>query len=194
MDQSRDDVVASEATPPDLAAPPGPVQDDPLAKRQDSNAGLPQEIVDVVLSFLSTSSNETLLGVFAFLALVTYIILGRVGLVLIGVAVGVILHASWEGSNQQGDEGSRTPKKRRELALEVSRRLLDWPKRTASAAVDADDEAGPVAAPEALAVTDLEYATFQPATAVALRSLTDAIVQDYVKYCRRTPFLEPRFR
>jgi hypothetical protein len=141
---------------------------------------LPQELIDYALNFLSTSSNETLLGVLALLIFVTYIILGRIGLILIGVAVGVILHASWEGSDHE-HEASHANKsnRRRELALEVSHRLLDWPKRAIAA--DSRENDGPINAPEDLSSADLEYATFQPVTAGALRTLTDTIIKDYVK-------------
>lgn len=185
MDPSSDDAVASLATTPltDLSASPDKTTNgDPPTGPLAANATRPQEHLDRVLDFLATASNETLVGVFALLALVTYIILGRVGLVLIGIGLGVILHASWEGSLQtKSSEGSSTPKKRRELALEVSKRLLDWPKREASAQIATLNDSGTIAAPEDLSTVDLEFTTFQPATAAALRSLTDAVVKDYVK-------------
>ncbi|KAJ5365026.1 PX-associated sorting nexin 13 [Penicillium concentricum] len=147
-----------------------------------SNQVISKELIDATLNFLSTSTNETLLAVFALLALVTYIILGRIGLLLIGVAVGVVLHASWEGSDIEHADGAsdaKKPHRRRELALEVSNRLLDWPKRS-----DASDiqGGGDISTLEDMSSADLEYATFQPATAVALRTLTNAVVKDYVKW------------
>lgn len=144
-----------------------------------SNTASTEELVNFALNFLSTSSNETLLGVFALLTLVTYVVLGRIGLVLIGVVLGVILHASWEGPGPDS-EGSRTPKKRRELALEVSSRLLDWPKRDSASLTQGDND-GSMSAPEDLSSADLDYATFQPATASALKTLTDAVIRDYVQ-------------
>jgi hypothetical protein len=150
---------------------------------QDPPNTVPKELIDYTLNFLSTSSNETLLGVFALLILITYIILGRIGLLLIGVAVGVILHASWEGSDHEhAGEASHANKsnKRRELALEVSHRLLDWPQRAVTANNQNEND-GHISAPEDLSSADLEYATFQPATAGALRTLTDAVIKDYVK-------------
>jgi len=155
----------------------------PTYTNQDLPNTVPQELIDYTLNFLSTSSNETLLGVFSLLILLTYIILGRIGLLLIGVAVGVVLHASWEGSDHEhAGEASHTNKsnRRRELALEVSHRLLDWPKRVV-ASDNQNDNDGPISSPEDLSLADLEYATFQPATAGALRTLTDAVIKDYVK-------------
>jgi hypothetical protein len=148
-----------------------------------SNTAIPKEFINATLHFLSTSTNETLLGVFALLALVTYIILGRLGLLLIGVGLGVILHASWEGSdNEYSDQASHAQKsnRRRELALEVSNRLLDWPKRADALDIQRGDD-GSISTLEDMSSADLEYATFQPATADALRTLTDAVIKDYVK-------------
>ncbi|KAJ5964640.1 PX-associated sorting nexin 13 [Penicillium vulpinum] len=143
-----------------------------------------KELINAALKFLSTSTNETLLAVFALLALVTYIVLGRIGLLLIGVVVGVVLHASWEGSNNEHADGAlhaQKPNRRRELALEVSNRLLDWPKRANASGTQREGD-GSICMPEDMSSAELEYATFQPATAVALRTLTDAVIKDYVKY------------
>ncbi|KAJ5178941.1 hypothetical protein N7492_002151 [Penicillium capsulatum] len=178
MDHPSDD-VASNPVPGLAASPSAPDRPSkPTAPSPSSKTPL-----DTALDFLSTSSNETLLGVFGLLGVATYIILGRIGLVLIGVALGVLLHASWEGpSHRNESEELRTPRKRRELALEVSNRLLDWPKRALPAETETENETSALVAPEDLSSADLEYATFRPATAAALRSLTDAVIQDYVKY------------
>ncbi|CAG7952872.1 unnamed protein product [Penicillium nalgiovense] len=149
-----------------------------------SNTAISKEFIDATLGFLSTSTNETLLGVFALLALITYIILGRIGLLLIGVILGVILHASWEGSdNEYSDQTSHAqkPNRRRKLALEVSNRLLDWPKRASALDIQGEDD-GSISTLEDMSSADLEYATFQPATADALKTLTDAVIKDYVRY------------
>ncbi|KAJ5150983.1 uncharacterized protein N7482_010235 [Penicillium canariense] len=185
MNLSSNDAVASQATlTPDLTASSGKITLDTSHTQQHPPSSVrPKELIDRTLDFLATASNETLVGVFVLLAFVTYIILGRVGLVLIGIGLGVILHASWEGSTQAGSSGeSQMPKKRRELALEVTSRLLDWPERATFAQVASQDDSAIVAAPEDLSIADLEYTAFQPATGAALRSLTDAVVRDYVKY------------
>ncbi|CAG8255872.1 unnamed protein product [Penicillium salamii] len=141
-----------------------------------------KDCINHTLNFLATANNETLLGVLALLVLVTYIILGRIGLLLIGVAVGVVLHASWEGLDQHTGEASHNkPTRRKELALEVSSRLLEWPKRVMTSDAKSDHEES-IRAPEELSLADLEYATFQPATADALRILTDAVVRDYINF------------
>ncbi|CEJ60826.1 hypothetical protein PMG11_09383 [Penicillium brasilianum] len=187
MEPSSDDAVACSATTPlmDLSASSDKTttHGDPPTQPLAANAMRPLELRDRALDFLATASNETLIGVFALLAFATYVILGRVGLVLIGIGLGVILHASWEGVAQtRSNDESSTPKKRRELALEVSKRLLDWPKRETSAQITTVNHSGTVVAPEDLSAVDLEFTTFQPATAAALRSLTDAVVKDYVKH------------
>lgn len=182
MNQSSDDLVASQATPSRLTTSSDRIQADSSTDKHTTDIGFAQEALNIVLDFLSTSNNETLLGVFALLTLATYIILGRIGLLLIGVALGIILHASWEGTHEHGDEALSMPKKRKELALEVSKRLLDWPKFASSADTSTETDASLVANPEDMSARDLDYASFQPATAAALRSLTDAVVRDYVKY------------
>ncbi|KGO60000.1 PX-associated, sorting nexin 13 [Penicillium expansum] len=181
-DDADSQVISASPSSKDHSTPP---TQDPI-----SNTAISKELINVTLNFLSTSTNETLLGVFALLALVTYIILGRIGLLLIGVAVGVVLHASWEGSdNEHLDEASHAQKsnRRRELALEVSNRLLDWPKR--AGASDLQEEInGATSTLEDISSAELEYATFQPATAIALRTLTDAVINSYVNFpgsCRR---------
>jgi len=182
MGPSSDDVPASKPTAPELTASPEHIQDTTSPERP-FHTGLLKECLDSALEFLSTSSNERLLGVLGLLVIGTYIILGRLGLLLIGAALGAILHASWEGpAHFNNNDILSMPKKRRELALEVSKRLLDWPLRTISATSDEGTDGNIVAPPEDLSTSDLEYGTFRPETAAALRALTDAVVKDYVKY------------
>ncbi|KAJ5696354.1 hypothetical protein N7536_006766 [Penicillium majusculum] len=166
------------------ASPSGKDHNIPPTQDPISNTAVSKEFINAILNFLSTSTNETLLGVFALLALVTYVILGRIGLLLIGVAVGVVLHASWEGSDNDHPDGvshAQKSNRRRELALEVSNRLLDWPKRAGASEIQGRDN-GSISTLEDMSSADLEYATFQPATAVALKTLTDAVINDYVKH------------
>ena len=59
-------------------------------------------LTDRTLHFLATASNETLGACLVGLSAGTYLILGRVGLVLIGVVGGVVLHATFEGNPQSG--------------------------------------------------------------------------------------------
>ncbi|KAL9041316.1 MAG: hypothetical protein Q9180_001357 [Flavoplaca navasiana] len=72
-----------------------PVQDVSMSSSQKA-----QESLDHILQFLSTASNETLGACLAGLGAATYFILGRIGLVLIGVVGGIVLHAVWEDRNE----------------------------------------------------------------------------------------------
>lgn len=185
MVSPSDDVAASKptsASDPTVSPPEVPTHETKLPEPL-SHTILLRECLDAALDLLSNSNNERLLGIFALLFVGTYLILGRIGLLLIGAALGVILHASWEGpaDHQKGHDELSVPKRRRELALEVSKRLLDWPLRTTSLASEDTNDGSLVAAPESLSSSDLEYSTFQPATASALRLLTDAVLKDYVK-------------
>lgn len=136
-----------------------------------SDPGQSKGILNSVLHFLSTSSNEALLCVFAFSMVMVYLLLGRLGLILIGTVLGVILHASWEGMS---NEATGKPNARRgESALHVANRLLDWPSRKSPETFDTK-----ISRESSI---DLDYSTFRPKTAVALKSLTDAVIKDYVK-------------
>ncbi|PWY93362.1 hypothetical protein BO94DRAFT_564425 [Aspergillus sclerotioniger CBS 115572] len=145
-----------------------------------------KEIVDYTLQFLSTSSNEALLCVFACLIGATFVLFGRLGLLLIGITSGVVLHASWERADAESIDSLlkiRGPK-RRELALDVAGRLLNWPERKAHGFDDGQDSFEHVS-PQDTSV-DLDYSTFGPETAAALKSMTDAVMMDYVNSWSRS--------
>jgi hypothetical protein len=138
---------------------------------------------DAALKFLSTASNETLGACAIGLCASTYLVLGRVGLVLIGTVAGVTLHATWESSYDDEDDTvdalqQRRPR-RRELGIEVARRLLDWKARKRDGEAGVEGEGVKVEA--SVARKPLDYTEFRPATAAALTALTDAIIRDYVK-------------
>ncbi|KAI4172166.1 MAG: hypothetical protein LQ343_003726 [Gyalolechia ehrenbergii] len=88
-----------------------------------------QELLDYGLHFLSTASNETLGACLAGLGAATYFMLGRVGLVLIGIVGGIVLHATWEGSSAQSDEQTvsteEKTRRRREDGLKILQRVLE---------------------------------------------------------------------
>jgi hypothetical protein len=94
-----------------------------------------QVFTDRALHFLAHASNETLGACLAGLGASTYFIFGRVGLVIIGVAGGVVLHATWEGI--RGDDRDEHTKRleqqrKKENGLELARRLLDYLERRLS--------------------------------------------------------------
>ncbi|KAE8321156.1 PXA domain-containing protein [Aspergillus sergii] len=145
------------------------------------------QVVEFVIGFLSTASNEVLLGVFAGLVGVTYILLGRLGLLLIGVASGIVLHASWEGAStySSGRElNCRLP--RRETGLDIAHRLLGWPERNTSGIGLSHDNIQKLL--HEVAQIEPDYTSFRPGTAAALESLTDAVIRDYVN-CWYEPIL-----
>jgi hypothetical protein len=110
-------------------------------------------------------------------------VLGRVGLVLIGTAGGIVLHATWEASNNttagvqsNAVDGNR---RRREAGIEVVRRALDWRATRKDAR---EGEALTTGTVESLPDDKiLGYSDFRPATRAALTALTDAVIRDYVR-------------
>jgi hypothetical protein len=168
----------SEDLPP--SAPQ--VQASPPPQQSNSQSAKLQELTNRVLRFLSTASNETLAACVVGLCASTYLILGRVGLVLLGVLGGVILHASWEGSNGDGLDAEakvKEAKRRRELGIVVAQKALRW-RETHSTPESAEDNGDDV---DVLLSSqkELGFQDYQPATGAALKTFTDAVIRDYVK-------------
>lgn len=155
---------------------PGPPPKLDNRDSSDDNPMTLQSLVNIVLHFLSTSSNETLIGVFLLSAAATYFILGKIGLLLIGIFLGVILHVSWEGPQ---DEAQR----KRMLGLVAPRDSLSWPKQRSIGADEGNEgnEDTSTRVTEQISKVDWDYSAFQPAVASALRSLTDSAIDNYVK-------------
>ncbi|KAI5203894.1 hypothetical protein E4T39_03958 [Aureobasidium subglaciale] len=140
-----------------------------------------QDITDKALRFISHASNETLGACLVGLGATTYFILGRVGLLLIGVVGGIALHATWDSAHSSADRLSAKEveqKKRRELGLEVIQRVLQW-NDNKEKAEDTDDEDAEI---KPLASKKSGFSTFRPDTAAALGAFTDAIIRDYVNW------------
>ncbi|KAI9893318.1 MAG: hypothetical protein M1814_000448 [Vezdaea aestivalis] len=136
---------------------------------------------DRTLQFLSTASNETLGACFVGLGACTYLILGRLGLVLIGAVGGIVLHSSWENStdNTLGDQSqSKEARRRQELGLDVVSRVLKW-REKARPLLDKGASQDAIPGPPSQ-VND--YSSFALDTASALEELTSAVIRDYVKY------------
>lgn len=139
--------------------------------------------LDATLRFFATASNETLGACAIGLCASTYLVLGRVGLVLIGAVGGVVLHATWE--SQQGGgldvDKSEVNRRRKELGVEIANRVLDW--RDKRRKEDSDGDVFEDTKVEAADPTkQLDYNDFQPETREALTNLTDAVIRDYVKW------------
>lgn len=154
-------------------------EDTPSARTSSTTSGASalQRLTDTALDFLSHASNETLAACLVGLGATTYLVLGRVGLVIIGVAGGVVLKTTWEGIRYgHRDEATKKAEqdRRREAGVEVARRVLEW-RRSGQDDVKAADA-------RVYANQALDYSAFQPETAAALNTFTDAVIKDYVHY------------
>ncbi|KAI9794651.1 MAG: hypothetical protein M1833_000340 [Piccolia ochrophora] len=136
-------------------------------------------VTDRVLNFLSNASNETLGGFFAVLGLATYLFLGRLGLVVIGVIAGIVLHATWENSAGELDSEAKAKElqRRKQMGLDIVYRLLLERDHSSKHDVDQDETRGSLARN-----TPLDYSGFAPETQEALNSFTAAIIRDYVHW------------
>ncbi|KAL8772157.1 MAG: hypothetical protein Q9209_002592 [Squamulea sp. 1 TL-2023] len=146
-----------------------------------------QESLDQILRFLSTASNETLAACLAGLGAITYLILGRVGLVLIGLVGGIILHATWEERNDQSNNSLAEPaeakaRKRREDGLSVLHRVLDWRGEHDSNKFKVNGDVNNDIGTGTPTRKQLNFSEFDPAIGAALAGLTDAVIRDYVKW------------
>ena len=141
-----------------------------------------RDLTTRALEFLSNASNETLGACIIGLGAVTWLVLGRVGLVLIGVVGGVVLHATWEGdigSNGNDEARALEARKRREKSLDIAARVLNWKeKREENRELDSARDT-PVAVP---LEKNLDFAGFPSDTKNALTDLVDTIIRDYVKW------------
>ncbi len=138
-----------------------------------------RDLTSHILDFLSNASNETLGACIIALGATTWLILGRLGLVLIGVVGGVVLHATWEreGQGHTNDEANALDTgRRREKGLDVVRRVLEW--RQQSRCEEESDKAG------LRSKRVLNFSDFRPQTSAALTGLTVAVIKNYVKYVR----------
>jgi hypothetical protein len=189
------DPVAATANAPDTSAgaPLNDTSNDVAADtipQKEADATPPFDVkalTDRALHFLATASNETLGACLVGLGAGTYLILGRVGLVLIGVVGGVVLHATWEGQIQSSEDtqqkGKSSETRKRELGAHVANRLLDWRDKREKQDGDADNSDLSL---KLYSGKNLDYSDFKPETAAALTELTDAVIRDYVKYVLET--------
>lgn len=144
-------------------------------------------LTDRTLHFLATASNETLGACLAGLGAGTYLILGRVGLVLIGVVGGVVLHATWEGhhgGDSRETQGKSADARKRQLAVDIAQRVLDWRSDKTHEQSHTRDASSDFNV-QLYSGKTLDYSDFKPETAAALTELTDAVIRDYVKYVLR---------
>jgi hypothetical protein len=147
--------------------------------------GKPRDLTSQVLGFLSTAGNDTLGACLVGLSAITYLVLGRIGLILIGVVVGVVLHATWEQTiNSQGnahEDLKDTEPRRKEQGFALLERILDWRERRQIPSGLGGDKGLKENSSTALS-TEWDFSDFPPATGIALNNLTEAVITDYVKY------------
>ena len=162
---------------PILVTKPGTKQEPTVSDRL-------RDIQDVSLRFLATASNETLGACAVGLCASTYLVLGRIGLVLIGALGGIVLHATWEGQSSESTNGQTTiqesARRRKELSVEVARRVLDW--RDSKQAATEEETSAVDKSESTVPSRTLDFSEFQPATSTALTNFTDAVIRDYVKW------------
>ena len=177
--------IDSPQKPVQLSEPEGDesIFDNARSNTREEVSAKVQELISHALQFLSNASNETLAACLVGLGAVTYLVLGRVGLVLIGVVGGVALHATWEETNQNHtSETIRVSEatKKRERGLDVIERILDWRERRNEGGFANDHLLGQDSG-HSVSIEEV-FSEFQPAVRAALTSLTDSVIRDYVKY------------
>lgn len=123
-----------------------------------SKSGEDGELISKALRFLATASAETLGAIAVGLTACTYLVLGRIGLVIIGVVTGVVLQATWEGQNTGSSEDAR-----KEKGLDVVRRILDLRNSKTIAENDEGD----------VDIVGNSFEGFRPETSVALTELVE---------------------
>ncbi|EPQ63221.1 Bgt-1375 [Blumeria graminis f. sp. tritici] len=150
------------------------VADDNITPEITSNVSAPflindafEQITSGSLNFLSVASPEAIGGVAVVLAVLTYLVLGRVGLVLLGVLGGIVLHETWERRNASDNVDARNEK-----SLDIIKRLLD--KKSQEHKIENHYAKTRTA--------DDSSASIPPETASAISELVDAIIRDYVEW------------
>lgn len=165
-----------------------PESDEPISDNTRSNireevSAKIQELTNHALHFLSNATNETLGACLVGLGAITYLVLGRIGLVLIGVVGGVVLHATWEENNQnQTDDTVRALEvaKKRERGFDIIERILGWRGRS-NEGVSEDDHLHIQDSTHTVS-NEEDFSNFQPAARAALTNLTDAVIRNYVNW------------
>lgn len=130
------------------------------------------DAVTQIFRFLSTATPGTLGGIAAGLAVVTYFILGQIGLLLIGALGGIAFYMHWEATNPDFARAVRG-----ESGTDIVTRLLG--ERNIMNDVEQKETAVKEEEEQYLAQA---FADFQPETRDALNEFVDAVIRDYVKW------------
>ncbi|OAL66973.1 hypothetical protein A7C99_2370 [Trichophyton rubrum] len=129
-----------------------------------------QSLVDQVSLFVAHADGTTLISISAGVVAVSYVLFGRLALLLVGAIGGVILHIWWEGQDNgtNGDDEGAAKRKRHELSLEVANRLTALYVDNGSKQEDDEDTLN------RSAESSLDYSKMGPATEAALTALTNS--------------------
>lgn len=146
-----------------------------------SNGDIPTR----VFRFLSTATTQSLSAVGVGLAATTYLVLGRVGLMLIGAFGGIALFAAWEARNPEIALALRG-----ETSSELLARVIEYRKRdkVESGIQGVEGKLGNESADLPLdnfgeeSTLASTFENFRPETRQALNNLVDAIIRDYVQW------------
>jgi hypothetical protein len=122
-----------------------------------------EDLITRALRFLSTATPETIGGIAVGLAACTYLVLGKVGLVLIGVLGGIVLHAACEGRSPTAGSNEDI---RGEKGLDIVKRLLDL-RETRTIEEDEQEKE----------ILGNSFEGFQPETGAALNELVEAVIR-----------------
>jgi hypothetical protein len=150
-------------------APAAPKEAAPTPSKPPPATNL-EDLTTRALRFLSTATPETIGGIAVGLAACTYLVLGKVGLVLIGVLGGIVLHATWEGRSPTAGSNEDV---RREKGLDIVKRLLDL-RETRTIEEDEEEKE----------IVGNSFEGFQPETGAALNELVEAVIRG-IPTCRR---------
>ncbi|KAJ9137413.1 PX domain-containing protein kinase-like protein [Coniochaeta hoffmannii] len=130
-----------------------------------------EDIQTKIFQFLATATPGAIGGVAVGLAATTYLLLGKVGLLLIGAFGGITAFIQWEGRNP---DVARAVRGERGVDL-LDRLLAEKADRKRTAIQDGALEEEETALAHG-------FDDFRPETRAALEEMVDAVIRDYVKW------------
>ncbi|UNI20602.1 hypothetical protein JDV02_006673 [Purpureocillium takamizusanense] len=176
-----DDAQFQGSRPPSPTSPRATTLNTPATQPRDDETSLPsadesrptqaRDLATKALGFISTATPSTLAGIAVAFSGITYAILGRVGLLIIGAVGGVVAFVSLEARNPDIARAVRGEK-----GPEVLDRIwLDLQRARPQQEKDAGDEGNDDDVLKA-------FEDFRPETRETLGGLVDAVIRDYVKW------------
>ncbi|KAI1126452.1 hypothetical protein F5Y10DRAFT_244764 [Nemania abortiva] len=158
---SNSDYAPIEPPTPPIDLPGGPA---------GSSASQEEDIATRIFRFLSTVTPGTLGAIAVALAAVTYFVLGRIGLLLIGAFAGITSFVAWESRHPEVARAVRG-----EQGHAFLNRLLDSKYGDLGSKSEFDEEKDTMHVAQS-------FDDFQPDTRDALYELVDAVIRDYVDW------------